>query len=303
VMAEASAVTPEGRISPWCPGLWDDEQAQAWKAVVDEVHRHGAHAGIQLAHAGRKGSTYRPWSGRGSVPPADGGWDSVAPSAVEFPGLPAPRALEGSEIASIPDAFAAAARRALTAGFDVVEVHAAHGYLLHEFLSPLSNHRTDSWGGSRENRARLLLAVIRAVRDEVGPAVPVFVRLSATDWAEPEGWQLSDTTEVAVWAREAGADLIDVSSGGMTPGVHITTGPGYQVPFAQAVRDVTGEPVAAVGEITEASQANIIITSEQADAVMVGRQFLRDPHFALRCAAQLGAEIDYWPVQYLRGQW
>lgn len=303
VIAEASGVVPEGRITPWCPGLWSDEQAQAWSRVVDFIHSQGALAGIQLAHAGRKGSTHREWSGKGSVEVADGGWETVAPSAEEFPGYDEPRALAADEIAALVTAWAAAARRALDAGFDVVEIHAAHGYLVHQFLSPLTNHRTDEYGGSLENRARLLLDAVRAVRAEIGEAVPLFVRISATDWSEPDGWTLEQTEQVAAWAREAGADLIDVSTGGLIPGVRIPTGPDYQVPFAESVKGAAAIDVSAVGQITEPAQANAIVAEGRADAVMVAREFLRDPHFALRAAHELGAEIDYWPPQYRRGKW
>lgn len=301
VMAEASGVLPEGRITPWCTGIWDEAQSTAWTRIVAFIHGQGAKAGIQLAHAGRKGSTYRDWSGKGSVRLPDGGWTAVAPSPLPFPGYEAPRELTADEIRALPAAWAAAARRALDAGFDVVEVHAAHGYLLHEFLSPLSNVRGDEYGGSLENRARLLLEVVRAVRAEVGASVPVFVRLSATDWSEPEGWTVEDTVAVSAWAREAGADLVDVSSGGLVAGVHIPTAPGYQVPFASAVRTGAQIPTGAVGQIVGAKQAEEIVASGQADAVFVAREFLRDPHLPLRVAHELGEQLDYWPPQYVRG--
>jgi 2,4-dienoyl-CoA reductase-like NADH-dependent reductase (Old Yellow Enzyme family) len=301
VMAEASGVLPEGRITPWCTGIWDESQGASWSRIVAFIHGQGAKAGIQLAHAGRKGSTYRDWSGKGSVSLPDGGWTTVAPSPIAFPGYELPRELTVEEIRELPAAWAAAARRALNAGFDVVEVHAAHGYLLHEFLSPLSNVRDDEFGGSLENRARLLLDVVRSVRAEVGDAVPVFVRLSATDWSEPEGLTVEDTVAVSAWASDAGADLVDVSSGGLVAGVHIPTGPGYQVPFASAVRAGAHLPTGAVGQIVGARQAETIIAAGDADAVFVGREFLRDPHLPLRVAHELGEQLDYWPAQYLRG--
>jgi len=301
VVAEASGVTPEGRISPWCTGIWSDEQVAEWSRITRFIHGQGAKAGIQLAHAGRKGSTYRDWSGKGSVALPDGGWTAVAPSPLAFPGYAEPRELTLDEISELPGIWAASARRALDAGFDVVEVHAAHGYLLHEFLSPLSNAREDEYGGSLENRARLVLDVVRAVRAEVGEDVPVFLRLSATDWSEPDGWTVDDTVAVSEWAHAAGADLVDVSSGGLVAGVRIPTGPNYQVPFASAVRSGAHVATGAVGQIVGARQAEDIIASGDADAVFVGREFLRDPHLPLRMAHELGERLDYWPLQYLRG--
>ncbi len=301
VMAEATAVVPEGRISPWDTGIWNDAQRDSWSRVTEFIHSQGAKAGIQLAHAGRKASTHRGLEGHGVVPQTEGGWTPLAPSATAFEGLADPTPMSHQHIADAVEAFGAAARRALDAGFDVVEVHAAHGYLLHEFLSPLSNQRTDDYGGSLENRARFVVEVITEVRRIVGDAVPVLVRVSATDWMEPEGWTLADTVAVSAWFKQAGADLIDVSSGGNVPHARITVGPGYQVPFAAAVRVGADIPVSAVGLITEPHQAEHIVASGQADAVMAGREFMRDPHFALRAAHELGVDIDYWPFQYERG--
>ncbi len=224
----------------------------------------------------------------------------MAPSPLAFTGYEAPRELTIEEIEELPRTWAASARLAIDAGFDVLEVHAAHGYLLHQFLSPLSNMRTDEWGGSLANRAKLLLAVISAVRAEAGESVPIFVRLSATDWAEPEGWTLDDSVQVSAWAHEAGADLVDVSSGGLVTGVRIPTGPGYQVPFASAVRTGAHVPTGAVGQIVGAHQAESIVASGEADAVFVGREFLRDPHLPLRMAHELDESLDYWPHQYVR---
>lgn len=300
VVAEATGVVPEGRISRYCTGIWNDEQVTAWRRTVDFVHSQGAKAGIQLAHAGRKASVHREWEGEGTLSPADDGWETVAPSPIAFPGYAMPRELSPDEIRLLPGVWAAAARRAVSAGFDLVEIHAAHGYLLHQFLSPLSNLRDDEWGGSLENRARLVLDVVRAVRAEVGDDFPIFVRFSATDWVEPEGWTVDDTVTVADWVREAGADLVDVSSGGLISGVRIPAGPGYQVPFATAVRTGAHIPTGAVGQIVGAQQAEAIIASGEADAVFVGREFLRDPHLPLRVAHELGETIDYWPKQYLR---
>lgn len=309
VIAEATAVTPEGRISPQDTGLWNDEQRDAWSRITAFVRSQGAVPGIQLAHAGRKASTWRPWAPEhGSVPAEHGGWQTVAPSALAFdPSTSSgkatydvPRALTREELPELVAAFAATARRAVDAGFEVIEVHGAHGYLLHQFLSPLSNTRDDEYGGTLEHRARLLLEVVRAVRAEVGEGMPLLVRLSATDWVQG-GWDLDQTTTIASWLRDAGADLIDVSSGGLDPRQRIALGPGYQVPFAAHIRATTGMPVAAVGLITEPAQAEEVIASGQADAVLLGRQLLREPHFALRAAHELGAEIE-WPPQYLRAR-
>jgi 2,4-dienoyl-CoA reductase-like NADH-dependent reductase (Old Yellow Enzyme family) len=300
VMTEATAVSPEGRITAWDLGLWDDAQRDALARIVEFVHARGAVAAIQLAHAGRKASTYPEWRGHGSQPAADGGWTPVGPSTLAFPGYTEPVALDDAGIASVVADFGAAARRAVAAGFDVVELHAAHGYLLHQFLSPLSNDRSDGWGGSLEGRARLLLDVVRSVRAAVGDAVPVIVRFSGTDWAE-DGWTIEDTETVAGWAADAGADWFDVSSGGTTPDARIPVGPGYQVPLAAAVRTATGMPVNAVGLIETAEQAEEIVASGRADAVMLGRPLLRDPHLPLAWAADLGADVA-WPEQYRRAK-
>ncbi|WP_294180406.1 NADH:flavin oxidoreductase/NADH oxidase [uncultured Schumannella sp.] len=301
VIAEASAVVPEGRITPADTGIWNDEQVHAWRRVTDFVRSQGALSGIQLAHAGRKASTFRPFDPEhGSVPMTRGGWQTVAPSAIAFPDHAEPRALEASELPALVQAFADGARRAIDAGFDLVEVHAAHGYLLHQFLSPLTNHRDDEFGGSLENRARLTLEVIRAVREAIGDR-PLLVRFSATDYADG-GWDLEQTVTVADWAANAGADFVDVSSGGLITGVTIPVGPGYQVPFAERVKRSTGMPTSAVGLITEPAQAAGIVESGQADVVMLGREVLRDPHFPLRAARELGVELDYWPAPYARAK-
>lgn len=300
VLTEATAVSPEGRISAWDLGIWNDQQRDALARIVAFLHAQGSLAGIQLAHAGRKGSTYPEWLGQGSQSLEDGGWTTVAPSAEAFEGYAAPVALDEAGIARVVDDFVAAARRAVDAGFDVIELHAAHGYLLHQFLSPLANHRTDAWGGPLEHRARLLLDVIRAVRASVGDTVPLLVRFSGTDWT-PGGWTIEDTETVAGWAAEAGADWFDVSSGGVVAGARIPVGPGYQVPLATAVRTATGVPVNAVGLIDDAEQAEAIVASGRADAVMLARALLRDPHLPQAWAARLGAEVQ-WPVQYRRAQ-
>ena len=303
VMAEASAVEPQGRISPRDTGIWNADQVAGWRRVVHFLHEQGAAAGIQLAHAGRKASVQPEWGSpvKGSIPLDDGGWPTDAPSAIAFPGYATPVELDDEGIQRIVAAFTAGARNALDAGFDLVEVHAAHGYLLHQFLSPLSNTRTDGYGGSLEHRARLTLEVVRAVRAEVGDDVPLLVRFSGTDYAEG-GWDVEETALVAGWAEQAGADHFDISSGGLIPGVPIPIGPGYQVPLAERVH-AAGVEVNAVGLITTPQQAEQIVASGAADAVMLGREMMRDPHFALRAAHELGVELDYWPPQYVRARW
>lgn len=301
IIAEATAVAPEGRISPRDLGLWDDEQRDALAPIVQAIHDRGAHAGIQLAHAGRKASTWWPWAPeRGSVPAADGGWRTSAPSAIAFDGFDEPVALDLAGIDRVVDAFASAARRATDAGFDVLEVHGAHGYLLHQFLSPLSNLRGDEYGGSLENRARLLLRVVDAVREAVGADVPLFVRISATDHADG-GFTPEEAAIVGDWAAQRGADLIDVSSGGLVAHQRISVFPGYQVPLAETVRQGGRIPVSAVGLITAAAQAEQVLSEGAADAIFAGREWLRDPHFALRAAHELDAEI-VWPPQYERAR-
>lgn len=301
VMAEATAVVPEGRITPWCTGIWSDEQIAPWKRVTDFIRSQGSVSAIQLAHAGRKASTFRAQSGSGSVPLNQGGWETVSSGSEAFPGFAAPRELSTDEVGQVSRDFAAAAKRSIAAGFDVIEIHAAHGYLMHQFLSPLSNRRTDRYGGSLENRARLLVETVEAVRAAVGEEVPLLVRFSATDYFEG-GWDQAQTNQVAAWAHAAGADLFDISSGGLITGVKIPTGPGYQVPLAESVKQGAAAPVGAVGQITGASQAEEILQRGLVDVVLVGREFLRDPQFGLRAAHELGVEID-WPVQYERGKW
>jgi 2,4-dienoyl-CoA reductase-like NADH-dependent reductase (Old Yellow Enzyme family) len=301
IVAEATAVSPEGRISPEDTGLWNDEQRDAWAPIVAAIRSRGAVAGIQLAHAGRKASTWSPFSGRrGSVPAEEGGWTTAAPSAIAFDGYSAPVALDLAGIDRVVGDFGSAARRAVEAGFQVLELHAAHGYLLHQFLSPLSNLRDDEYGGSLENRARLLLRALDAVRD-AAPGVPVIVRFSATDWADG-GWDADDTIAVARWAAERGADFFDISSGGLVAHQKITTGPGYQVELAARVRREAGVPVNAVGMIDDAAHAERVLAEDLADAVMAGREWLRDPHYGLRAASELGVDIDYWPAPYLRAR-
>lgn len=301
IVAEATAVVPEGRISPRDVGLWNDAQRDALAPIVRAIHDRGARAGIQLAHAGRKASTWWPWAPeRGSVPAAEGGWTTAAPSAVAFDGFDAPVALDLAGIDRVVEAFAVAARRAVDAGFDVLEIHGAHGYLLHQFLSPLSNLRDDEYGGSLENRARLLLRVIDAVREAAGDDLPLFVRISATDHAD-EGFTPEEAAIVGDWAVQHSADLIDVSSGGLVAHQRISVFPGYQVPLAETVRQGGRIPVSAVGLITAAAQAERVLADGAADAIFAGREWLRDPHFALRAAHELDADIA-WPPQYERAR-
>lgn len=303
VMTEATGVSPVGRISAQDTGIYTDEQRDAWARIVRFIHSQGAAAGIQLAHAGRKGSTWREWGpATGTRPAAEGGWQTVAPSAIAFDGYDAPVSLDADGIRGVVTDFTEAARRAEQAGFDVLEIHAAHGYLLHQFLSPLSNTRTDAYGGSLENRARLLLEVVASVRSAVSEGTAVFVRLSATDYADG-GWTPDETATVAGWAAQAGADFFDVSSGGLIPGVNIPVGPGYQVAFAQHVRDNAGVPVSAVGLISDAREADRIIREGQADAVMMARKLLRDPNFPQRAALELGVDASLVPPQYHRARW
>lgn len=302
VMTEATAVSPEGRISPEDAGLWHDAQRDAMRPITRFIHEQGAFAGVQLAHAGRKASTWAPGKGHGAVPVEAGGWQVLAPSAVPFSdSYPQPQALDLAGIRKVVVDFVAAARRAHVAGFDVVEVHAAHGYLLHQFLSPIANQRSDEFGGSFENRIRLVREVVVAVRAVWPEHLPLFVRLSASDWAEDgqRGWDVDETVALARLLKEDGADLIDTSSGGMLPHPNIPLSPGYQVPFAERIRHESGIASGAVGLITEAAQADEIITSGRADIVLLAREMLRDPYWPLHAAQALGRNVP-WPTQYLR---
>ena len=299
VFAEATAVSAEGRISPGDTGLWNDAQQAAWTRIAVFIASQGAVAGIQLAHAGRKGSTQVPWKGGKALPAGQGDWTPVAPSALAFADdYPMPVALDAAGIDKVIADFGAAVLRAREAGFRVIELHAAHGYLLHSFLSPLSNHRDDGYGGSLANRARLLREVVAAVRVQWPAPAPLFVRVSATDWAEG-GWDIDECVELARWLKHDGVDLIDCSSGGMVPDAKIPVAPGYQVPFAARIRNEVGIATGAVGLITEAHQAEAILARGEADLVLLAREFLRDPYFPRRAAAQLGVTLDA-PPQYLR---
>jgi 2,4-dienoyl-CoA reductase-like NADH-dependent reductase (Old Yellow Enzyme family) len=299
VMMEATAVLPEGRISPADHGIWKDAQIPALKRIAGFLHSQGARAGIQLAHAGRKASTAPLWAGEGQLKPEAGGWLPVAPSALAFlPEDTVPSALDKAGIDAVVEGFRQAARRALQAGFDLVEIHAAHGYLIHQFLSPLANRRTDAYGGGFENRARLALEVADAVRSQWPTQLPIFVRISATDWVEG-GWNADESVELARLLRERGVDLVDVSSGGIVPDAKIPVGPGFQVEFAARIRREAGISTAAVGLITDPVQANGIVDRGEADLVLLAREMLRDPYWPVHAAATLG-EPASWPRQYLR---
>jgi len=301
IITEATAVSPEGRISAADLGIWKNAHIEKLRNVVSFLHQQGAVAGIQLAHAGRKASHETPWKGGGQVKKADGGWQTVAPSAIPFsPGEEAPEALSAEGVQKVITDFKAAAQRALQAGFRVIEIHGAHGYLVHEFLSPLSNQRTDDYGGSFDNRIRLLLEVIAAIQTVWPATLPLFVRLSCTDWTEG-GWNENDTVKLAGILKEKGVDLIDCSTGGLGPGVKISLVPGYQVPFAEKVKKEAGIATGAVGLITSAEQAEDILAQGKADVIVMARELLRDPYFPLHAAKALGQEIK-WPVQYERAK-
>ncbi|MBV8227568.1 MAG: NADH:flavin oxidoreductase/NADH oxidase [Verrucomicrobia bacterium] len=297
VMVEATAVTADGRISPGDLGLWKDEHVEPLARIAKFVHGQGAVAGIQLAHAGRKGSCDPAWKGGKRLRPEQNGWSVVAPSPVPFDEThPLPVPLDETGINDVIDAFEAAARRALKAGFKVFEIHAAHGYLLHEFLSPISNHRNDQYGGRLENRMRLPLQVAQRLRGLIPAELPLFVRISATDWAEG-GWDIEQSVELAKQLKNLGVDLIDVSSGGMVPYARIPVAKGYQVPFARRIREEVNIRTGAVGLITEPRQADQIITAGDANLVFIAREMLREPYWALKAQQALGEE-PAWPVQY-----
>ncbi|HLW54927.1 MAG TPA: NADH:flavin oxidoreductase/NADH oxidase [Candidatus Angelobacter sp.] len=302
VFAEATAVTPDGRISPADLGLWSDAHAEALRPIFAFIKQQGSVPGIQLAHAGRKASTDVPWKGGKPLPHAAGGWSPIwAPSALAFKdGYQAPRALTAAEIAGIVSAFAAAAQRALNVGAEVIEIHSAHGYLLNSFLSPLSNQRTDNYGGSFDNRTRMLCEVVNAIRKVWPEKYPLFVRISATDWI-PGGWTIEDSVALARVLKPLGVDLIDCSSGGNIATARIPLGPGYQVPFAERIRREAGILTGAVGLITQPAQADEIVRGDQADVVFLARQFLRDPYWPLIAAKALGHEMA-WPPQYERAK-
>jgi 2,4-dienoyl-CoA reductase-like NADH-dependent reductase (Old Yellow Enzyme family) len=303
VIAEATAVSPQGRISAQDTGLWNQAQLAAWRPIARFIKAHGAVAGVQLAHAGRKAGTLRPWDGHGPIPGGQGDWVVVAPSALPYDaGWNLPQALDGTGIQAVIADFRDAARRALEAGFELIELHAAHGYLLHQFLSPLTNQRDDRYGGSFENRSRLLREVIAAVREVWPDALPLWLRISATDWAPengPRGWDIEQSVQLCRELTSLGVDLVDVSSGGLLPHVEIPLAPGYQVPFAERIRRKAGIATGAVGLITEPEQAAAIVANGEADVVLIARESLRDPYFPRRAAKRLGIHIEA-PLQYQR---
>ncbi len=300
VIVEATAVSPEGRISPQDSGIWSDEHAEKFKPIAKFIKECGAVAGIQIAHAGRKASTAPPWENGKVLSENKGGWQTVAPTAEKFAeGYSLPREMDENDFEKVRNDFVAAARRSVDAGFEVIEIHAAHGYLMHEFLSPLSNKRTDEYGGSLENRLRFPLEIAEKVREAVPENLPVFVRISASDWTE-NGWDVGQSVEFCKRLKHLGIDLIDVSSGGNVPNAKIEIGAGYQVPFASEIRKKADIPTGAVGLITEPQQAEEILQNGDADAVLLAREFLRDPYFPFTAAKELGAEIDYIPKQYGR---
>ena len=296
IMVEATGVVPEGRISIGCPSIEDDKHAEAFKPMIEFAHTHGVKMGIQLAHAGRKASTMLPGSDHLMASKEEGGWQAVSPSPIAFHGYPEPRELTTLEIKLLVHDFAAAAVRAVEVGFDVIEIHAAHGYLLHQFYSPLANTRTDEYGRDFEGRTKFLVEVAQAIREAIPEETPLFVRISATDW-DDDGWNIIDSIELAKILKVIGVDLIDVSTGGNLHNAPIEATPGFQVPFAAAIRNEAGIPTAAVGMITEPEQAEHIIVTDEADAVFLARAMLRNPRWALTASEKLGVKID-WPRQF-----
>lgn len=301
VITEATAVSPEGRISPGCTGIWNSEQQQAWEAITTFSHSQGVPIAIQLAHAGRKAATRIPFDeGPPALGASEGGWQTVAPSALAFGALHPPHEMTTDEITTLVSDFAEAAKRSVAAGFDAIEIHAAHGYLLHEFLSPLSNHRSDHYGGELSNRIRVVVEVIDAVRGVIPQSIPLFVRISATDWVEG-GWSVEESIELSRVMEQHGVDFIDVSSGGLDPRQSIDLQPGYQMPLAKAIKEQVGVAVGTVGLITTAEQSEEALADSVADVVLMARQFLREPYFALRAAKDLGYDLS-WPGQYVRAK-
>lgn len=301
IIQEATAVSAEGRITPGDLGLYQEEHTEMLQRITSFIHQQGAIAGIQLAHAGRKASCARPWDGGKQQKRNDGGWTTVAPSAIAYnPDDDAPQALDVEGIKKVISDFRIAAQRAVKAGYKVIDIHAAHGYLVHQFLSPLSNHRSDSYGGSFENRIRLLLEIIEGVRSVWPLNLPLFVRISATDWAEG-GWNLEESIKLATILIGRGVDLIDTSSGGMVHNAKVPVGPGYQVPFSERIKSESGILTGTVGLITQAQQAEDILQKGQADLILIARESLRNPNFPINASKALGDEIE-WPKQYLRAK-
>lgn len=300
IMVEATGVVPEGRITIGCPSIEDSNHANSFKKIIDFAHENNVKIGIQLSHAGRKGSTMRPWDRYKTATESDGGWETSSASNLPFEGYPAPRELTRPEIRELISQFADAAKRAVEVGFDVIEIHAAHGYLFHQFYSPISNTRVDEYGGTFEGRVRFLLETIEAVRGRIGQDVPLFVRISATDWIET-GWGIEDSLKLCALLKKAGVDLIDVSTGGNVSNAEIPVGPGYQVPFSSEIRNEVGLLTTAVGGIVKPDQAESILINNSADAIFMGREMLRNPRWPLYAASELNAAIE-WPAQLMRGK-
>ena len=302
IFTEATAVSPEGRISPDDAGIWNDDQANAYKRITSFIKSQNPVPGIQLAHAGRKASTYSPWKGSGKVVVENGGWQTIAPSAIPFAdNFPHPKEMDDNDIKLVIDQFKEAALRSIEAGFKVIELHFAHGYLVHEFCSPFSNQRKDNYGGSLENRCRLAIEITKSVREVIPDGTPLFVRISSTDWVEG-GWDIDQSVQLTKWLKEVGVDLIDCSSGGNVPNAKIPASPGYQIPFAEKIKNEVGILTGGVGLITTAEQAEEIINSETADIVLLAREMLRDPYWALHSAKKLNVDLTDWPNQYLRAK-
>lgn len=301
IIQEATAVSPEGRITPGDLGIWNDKQVEKLQQITSFIHQHGAVAGIQLAHAGRKASCAAPWEGGKQLKQPEGGWQTVAPSAIPFhPDDITPNGLDAEGIQKVIADFRAAAQRALQAGYKLIEIHAAHGYLIHQFFSPLSNNRTDKYGGSFGNRIRLLLEIIQSVKTVWPENLPLFVRISATDWAEG-GWDIEQSVALSAILKDLNVDLIDCSSGGLASYAKVPFGPGYQVPFAERIKQETGILTGAVGLITEVNQAEQILENDQADLILIARASLRDPYFALHAVKTFEEDIS-WPIQYHRAK-
>jgi 2,4-dienoyl-CoA reductase-like NADH-dependent reductase (Old Yellow Enzyme family) len=302
IITEAAAVSPEGRISPDDAGIWNDEQVNAFNKITAFIKSQNAVPGIQLAHAGRKASTYSPWKGNGKVSIQNGGWQTFAPSAIPFSdNYPDPKEMDEKDIKLVIEQFQKAAKRSIEAGFEVIELHMAHGYLVHEFLSPISNNRTDRYGGSLENRCRFSIEIAKSVREVIPSGTPLFVRISSTDWVEG-GWDIDQSIQLAKWLKDVGVDLIDCSSGGNVPKAKIPAAPGYQISFAERIKKEASILTGGVGLITEAQQAEKIISDEQADIVLLARQMLRDPYWALHAAKELNVDLEYFPKHYLRAK-
>ena len=302
VFTEATAVSPEGRISPDDAGIWNDEQANAYKRITSFIKSQNSVPGIQLAHAGRKASTYSPWKGKGEVKIKNGGWQTIAPSPIPFAdNFPIPKEMSEEDIKIAIDQFIKAALRSINAGFEVIELHFAHGYLVHEFYSPISNQRKDEYGGSLENRCRIAIEIAKSIRQVIPDGIPLFVRISSTDWTD-YGWDIDQSVELAKWLKEVGADLIDCSSGGNFPNAKIPAGPGYQIPFSERIKNEAEILTGGVGLITTAEQAEQIIKSAKADIVLLARQMLREPYFALHAAKKLNVDLKNFPSQYLRAK-